>query len=281
VSRAYDTLIKSLKGLDPKPPDTASASTKKAYSEKMSAAIAAALAEELRQRGLRGARPGGVGEVGLSGAERRMSGGIGAKKVDVTWATEESGLLLAVSVKCINFADKKTKNFQKNLTNRRGDMLFESVTLHRKFPYAVLGGFFILDKGAAEDGSTKRASTFLTAHRRLRLFTGRSDPSGRDEQYERLYIVLVDATPFKATAKIFEAGNPQKALSLDRALDLLLLTAAERDSDFYIVVGPKGELEIDTATMSPLALRSAQRGSTGAQKAAETEEDGDGEDTED
>lgn len=273
MSRAYDSLVKALKELDEKPLDTAKASTKKAYSEKMSAAVAAALAEELRQRGLKKARPGGDGELGLSGAERRMSGGIGAKKVDVTWATEESGLLLAISVKCINFSDQKTRNFQKNLTNRRGDMLFESVTLHRKFPYAVLGGFFILDKGAAEDGSGKRASTFLNAHRRLRLFTGRSDPAGRDEQYERLYVVLVDATRFGASMKVFEAGKPHNEITLDRAIDLLLLAAAERDPDFYIAVGPNGEPEPDER-MSPLTLRSAQR-STGTSKTAEPEDGGD------
>lgn len=39
------------------------------------------------------------GPSSKSGAERRMSGGIGAKKVDVTWATEEGGLLLALSIK--------------------------------------------------------------------------------------------------------------------------------------------------------------------------------------
>jgi hypothetical protein len=278
VSRAYDTLLTALKGLEPKPPDSVKPpSKKKAYSEKMSAAVAAALAEELRQRGLQRARPGGLGELGLSGAERRMSGGIGAKKVDVTWATEESGLLLAISVKCINFVDLKTKNFQKNLTNRRGDMLFESVTLHRRFPYAVLGGFFILDKGAAEDGTSKRASTFLNAHRRLRLFTGRSDPAGRDEQYEHLFVVLVDATPFAASARIFEAGNPKDEITLDRAMDLLLRASAERDPDFYILVGPNGEVEPD-ATMSPLSLRSAKRAATGAKKAAPEEEDEDYED---
>src|SRR3546814_5928739 len=75
-----------------------------------------------------------------SGAERRMAGGIGAKKVDVTWATEESGLLLGISIKTINFRDVRTRNFQKSLTNRRGDMLIEAVTLHRRFPYAVLAG---------------------------------------------------------------------------------------------------------------------------------------------
>lgn len=44
-----------------------------------------------------------------------MAGGIGAKKVDITWATEEAGLLLAVSIKTINFRDGRTGNFQKNL----------------------------------------------------------------------------------------------------------------------------------------------------------------------
>ena len=68
-----------------------------------------------------------------------MAGGIGAKKVDVTWATEEGGLLLGVSIKTINFRDRKTGNFQKNLTNRRGDMLFEAVTLHRRFPLCRVG----------------------------------------------------------------------------------------------------------------------------------------------
>ena len=55
-----------------------------------------------------------------------MSGGIGTKKVDVTWATEESGLLLAISVKCLTAKDPKTGNYHKNLINRRGDMLGEA-----------------------------------------------------------------------------------------------------------------------------------------------------------
>src|SRR5205823_10452975 len=137
-----------------------SQSEKKRYSELVSQKIALAVAEELRLRGLREARPAGEGDLGDSGAERRMAGGLGAKKVDVTWATEESGLLLAISIKTINFRDSKTKNFQKNLVNRRGDMLIEAVTLHRRFPYAVLAAFFFLDKDAESDGTNKRRSTF-------------------------------------------------------------------------------------------------------------------------
>src|SRR4051812_22581294 len=102
-----------------KPAADASQQEKKRYSELISAHLAVAFGEELRRRGLKQARPAAPGEVGVSGAERRMAGGIGAKKVDVTWATEEGGLLLGISIKTINFVDGTTRNFQKNVPNRR------------------------------------------------------------------------------------------------------------------------------------------------------------------
>lgn len=190
MARIDDLLTSALQSLPSKPADDAGRNDKKRYSERVSQVIALAFAEELRHRGLDGTRPAPPGELGVSGAERRLSGGIGAKKVDVTWATEESGLILGISIKTINFRDRGTNNFQKNLINRRGDMLIEAVTLHRRFPYSVLVGFMFLDKGAAEDDTDRRRSTFLNAHGRFRLFTGRNDPSGRDEQYEQMYLVV-------------------------------------------------------------------------------------------
>lgn len=157
-----------------------------------------------------------------------MSGGLGAKKVDVTWATEESGLMLALSVKTINFPP-----FQKNLTNRRGDMLYEAVTLHRRFPYAVLGGFFFFDFGAAQDRTETRNDTVTNAHSLLKIFTGRRDPAGREEQYEGLYVGLIDANPFQARIQIREAGKPAGELTLHQAFDDLLSLVAERNPDFY------------------------------------------------
>jgi hypothetical protein len=233
MARVDDLLESALRTLPPKPDDTAAASVKKRYSEQVSNAVAPALADELRQRGLASARPAPPGVVGLSGAERRMAGAIGAKKVDVTWATEESGLLLALSIKSINFRDNRTGNFQKNLTNRRGDLLYEAVTLHRRFPYAVLGGFLFLDRGAASDDTGSRRSTFLNADSRLRLFDGRNDPAGRDEQYERLYIVLLDATPFSAWWEVYRVGQPNEPLALSEALDDMITLVAERNPDFY------------------------------------------------
>ena len=172
----------------------------------------------------------------ISGAERRMDGGLGAKKVDVTWSTEESGLLLALSIKTINFKDQKTGNYQKNLTNRRNDLLFESTTLHRRFPYSTLGGFFFLDMGAKNDGTRNRQSTFLNAHRRLKMFTGRNDPAGRPEQYERIFIILVDANPDRVTYEIYRAGEPDTQVALEQALVELLDIVAERSPDFYDVL---------------------------------------------
>ena len=162
-----------------------------------------------------------------------MAGGIGAKKVDVTWATEEAGLLLGISIKTINFRDRRTNNFQKNITNRRGDMLFEAVTLHRRFPYAVLGGLFFLDKGAEQDQTARRRSTFLNAHTRLQLFTGREDPRGRDEQYERLYLVLLDASSSHAEFDAYLVGKPGHPIPMTETLDELLSVTAIRNPDFY------------------------------------------------
>lgn len=234
-----EKMVAAIKSLGPKPANTAKREEKKRFSERLSNAVAQALADEFRERGMDGARPAPPGVLDRSGAERRMSGGIGAKKVDVTWATEESGLLLGVSIKSISFRDKSTKNFQKNLTNRRGDMLFEAVTLHRRFPYAVLAGFFILDKEAAADHTGRRQSTFQNSHTRFRLFTGRSDPAGREEQYERLYIVLLDADQFAPKFLVYPVGETNEPIPLEKAVDELVTLLAERDSDFYEVVDDK------------------------------------------
>ncbi|WP_321867024.1 hypothetical protein [Paraburkholderia tropica] len=239
MARIDDLLAEALKQLPTKPSESAPATDKKRYSELISQKVALAIADELRQRGLNGSRPAGEGELGDSGAERRMAGGLGAKKVDVTWATEESGLLFAISVKTINFRDSKTKNFQKNLVNRRGDMLMEAMTLHRRFPYAVLGAFFFLDKGAESDHTKTRRSTFLNAHARLQLFTGRSDPAGREEQFEKFYVLLLEASPSNVEIRAYEVGKPDVPVSLEVVLDDLLRLVAQRNPDFYEFVDGK------------------------------------------
>lgn len=228
----------ALKTAQSKPAPEAQQAAKRVYSQSMSSVFATELGAYLRERGCADARPAAPGELGGSGAERRMAGGIGAKKVDVTWATAEAGLIFAASIKTINAKDATSGNYQKNLTNRRADLLFESVTLHRRFPYAVLLGLFCLDQGAAADKKMKgekltRRSTFENAHQRLELFTGRNDPADREEQFEILCILLVDSEcdPPKVTA--YEAGEHSSLVRLDNVIDQALSKVQERNPDFY------------------------------------------------
>lgn len=234
---AHGRLIYQLATVLPaKPGAGATQAQKKAFSEKVSQVVALAVAKELRDRGLDGARPTEQGLDDKSGAERRMAGGIGAKKVDVTWSTEESGLLIAFSIKSINFKDTKTGNYQKNLTNRRGDLLFESITLHRRFPYSVLVGLFLFDEEAHRDHTGTRRSTFENAHERLLLFKGRIDPAGRDEQYEHLYIGtlgVVAGDADESFCDFYRVGEKDK-LTLDEVLDESLQTLVIRNADLYV-----------------------------------------------
>lgn len=239
MSRLDDRLAAAVKSAGPKPGDAEKASIKKNWNQRLSDGLALALAAELRDLGMDTVLPAEPGQVGLSGAERRLSGGIGAKKVDVSWATEESGLIFAISIKTIMFRDGAGDNFQKNLTNRRGDMLIESVTLHRRFPYAVLAAFLFLDADAATDDvgpngvKKKRKSTFQNAFPRLRLFTGRDDPAGREEQFEKFYVLLLDANQFAPSVRAFEVNDSEKEVSIDEALAEMIALVGERNFDLY------------------------------------------------
>ena len=118
-------------------------------------------------------------------------------------------------------------------------MLIESVTLHRRFPYAVLVAFLFLDAGAEKDhlrpngAPSTRESTFLNAFPRLRLFTGRDDPAGREEQFEKFYVLLLDSNPFQPSIRAFEVTDSTKPVDLDVALDELLVLVGERNFDLY------------------------------------------------
>ncbi len=63
------------------------------------------------------------------------------------------------------YRDAKSKNFQKNLTNRRGDLTVEAVTLHRRFPYAVLTGWLFLERKPPTTRPTAAAAPSRTPSR--------------------------------------------------------------------------------------------------------------------
>ena len=92
---------------------------KKRYAEKLSKELAEEVADNLRLLRFPAVKPsrGGPGE-------KAFQGGLGPKKVDVSYADERHGLLLAVSIKTTNF-----RPYGKNLINRFGDLCTEAIRL--------------------------------------------------------------------------------------------------------------------------------------------------------
>jgi len=227
VSQIPGSISEAIRNAGKKPADSEKQSAKKNYAERVSNEVAKYLSSRLRQLGLSGCLPDE-----RSGRERQFAGGIGPKKVDVSYATDEDGLVLAVSVKSICFRDKKTNNFQKNLTNRRSDLLSEATTLHQRFPYAVVGGFFLFEEGAAEDHTARRVSTFITAHEYFRTFNDRGDQANAVQKFEVLGIALYSPRdPFEV--RYFNVGKPETPASIEDFLLRLLERVAERNPERF------------------------------------------------
>lgn len=234
LNQKLDSIQQTIKRAGRRPADSASQSEKKAYSERFSNALAPALASELRKRDLITALPSEQTTGGRKGSETRIAGGLGDKKVDVTYATAHAGLVVGISVKTITTKDKKTGNYQKNLQNRKADLIFELTTLHKRFPYAVVGGLIFLPAAAEKDNSQSksRLSTFTRAHQLLKIFNRRQGTRNEDEKFEYLVIGTFEEEP--PTYKLFEAGAPGKLIDLEAFLSALLESVAERNPEDFI-----------------------------------------------
>lgn len=218
-----------LQGAEPRPTNDDTRANKKNYAERLSRSAARFVAQRLRSLGASEVVPGEEG-----GDEKRFAGGIGDKKVDVSLASESHGLILAVEIKSINYPDAKTGNFQKNLTNRRGDMLAEATSLHQRFPYAVVGGLFLFEHAAAEDGTERRLSTVQTAHQMFASFSGRRNRTDGTEMYEAIGIVLYRAGESDlGDVEYYAAGAPTTKEAFDLFLERLLRLVAGRNPDSY------------------------------------------------
>lgn len=175
------SLVDAVKAAGELPAGNSLQAIKKNYSESLSHYLAVEVAEGLRAVGFEGTKPfrGGPGE-------RAFQGGLGPKKVDVSYADEQHGLLLAVSVKTINFAP-----FGKNLKNRFADLCTEAITLHMRFPYSVVCALFAFPVAADEDVTDQRTvSTFQRAMRLLATISGREEYTDPGEKFENIALML-------------------------------------------------------------------------------------------
>lgn len=163
------------------PLDSAPQPTKKRYSEILSKHLAEETADGLRSLGFPGVRPlrGGPGE-------KAFQGGLGPKKVDVSYSDDQHGLHLAVSIKSISFAP-----WGKNLKNRFSDMCTEAITLHMRFPYSVVCGLFAMPVRSDRDITLARTvSTFRRATALFSTISGRTEYTDPGEKFENMSMLL-------------------------------------------------------------------------------------------
>ena len=162
------------------PGDDAPRDVKKSYSEKLSHFLAEELADGMRAIGFPDAKP----HRGQPG-EKEFHGGLGTKKVDVSYSDEQHGLIFAVSVKSICF-----KPFGKNLKNRFGDLCTEAIGLHMRFPYATVCMLFAFPDASDNDHGPRRLrSTFDRAARLLATVSGRANYTDAGERFERVTLL--------------------------------------------------------------------------------------------
>ena len=154
---------------------------KKRYSELLSQSLAQEVASRLRNAGFPNVKPlpGGPGE-------RAFQGGLGPKKVDVSYADEQHGLQLAVSIKTITASP-----YGKNLKNRFYDLCPEGITLHLRFPYSVICALFCLPSASNEDVTAiRKLSTFERARKLLSTISGRREYTDPGEKFENIAMLL-------------------------------------------------------------------------------------------
>ncbi len=180
-----------------------------------------------------------------------------SKNIDVIVSDVGVGLRVGVSLKGMNFRDRKNQNFDKNLTGRTYEIQDEVRVVHRTLPLAFMVGLYFIPLGATVD---KRPSSFGRTVQHLRARVGRSDPwsatqsermdmaavaiyvPGDDESFEvtkrgeATQFSYADALP-KGVVRYFDIQNapPRHGLpQLDMTYDLpgFVACVAERYDEF-------------------------------------------------
>jgi hypothetical protein len=156
-------------------PEDGDQNTKRHWSENFANACAVAVAAEFRRSGkLPGKQV--LPESLAKGTEPVTPLGAGqSKRIDVTVVDTVMGLEIGVSLKGLNFVDKNSGNFDKNLTGRLYEMADEVRLVHEHLPHAFMVGVVFLPLAACTDKTAAANSSFANAVVKLRSRTGRLD----------------------------------------------------------------------------------------------------------
>lgn len=221
------SLIEAIMATGPLPDETATQSQKKRYSEILSSHLAREVAAGLRSLGFRKVKPLADGP-----GEKAFQGGLGPKKVDVSYSDEQHGLLMAISIKSINSAP-----FGKNLKNRFGDLLTEAITLHLRFPYSIVCMLFAFPISADKDVTKSRQlSTFARATKLFATVSGRRDYTDPGEKFENVTMMLFQ--PVGSRRKVnFTLVDAQTGLRITEKQYFQRLRQIYNDRNPHAVIG--------------------------------------------
>lgn len=222
------SLIDAIIATGPLPSEDVTQAQKKRYSEILSSHLAREVADGLRRVGFANVMPQREGP-----GEKAFQGGLGPKKVDVSYSDEQHGLLLAVSIKSINFPP-----FGKNLKNRFGDLLTEAITLHLRFPYSVVCMLFAFPVASSEDVTkARRISTFARAMKLFATVSGRRDYTDPGEKFENVAMMLFEPTKGKRRKPKFQLFDAKTGKSMTAEEYFLSLRQIYNDRNPHAQVG--------------------------------------------
>ena len=155
------------------------AGRKKAGQIRLSAALGRALAQDLHER-----YPGINATVG----ETAVSGALRISRVDVVEMTQLDGLKLAIELKPINLAVGRA------IWNRFGDIRVSAVSMHLKYPYAVVGGVLTVPTWETTSGGTRKSTEDLIRRlsEALRRAGGRMREDDAPHRLEGVAVVAFD-----------------------------------------------------------------------------------------
>jgi hypothetical protein len=222
------SLVDAIIATGPLPSDDVTQAQKKRYSEILSSHLAREVADGLRVLGFTNIMPRRDGP-----GEKAFQGGLGPKKVDVSYSDEQHGLLLAVSIKSINF-----QPFGKNLKNRFGDLLTEAITLHLRFPYSVVCMLFAFPLASSQDITKGRVvSTFGRATKLFATVTGRRDYTDPGEKFENVVMMLFEPASGKRRRPKIQLFDAKTGASMTEKEYFLRLRQIYNDRNPHAQVG--------------------------------------------
>ncbi len=115
------------------------------------------------------------------------------KQLDINFSTPELGLVLGISLKSVHTRDVAgAGRYTHNMKRNEEELRIEAYGYHKRQPYAVMIGLLFLPSDSCLDGRKDNPSSFGSWIRHLRPYTGRTEPTGSPDLFEKIFVGLYE-----------------------------------------------------------------------------------------